>query len=114
MTGPTRNSVAKKHADHSVMEAFSFGFFCDMCGKEWRSARYDFNPGGLSPQADPMAYQMLWIDQHNAAFERANRDASFEFNRCPVCGRWVCKECFYLSDTGISDICMDCMRKQEA
>ena len=101
-------SVTKRRADHSTVETFSFGFYCDMCGKEWRSERLDIHPGELSAASDSIAYQMLWSDQHNAAFERANRDASFAFNRCPVCGRRVCDACFYLSETEISDICKDC------
>lgn len=109
---PMRDRVTQKHADRSTMEGFSFSFFCDICGKEWRSARYAFNAGGFSPQMDFAVYQLLWNDQHSAAYARASRDASFEFNRCPECGRRVCKECFHLSETGVSDICVDCLRKR--
>ena len=110
MIDPIRNPVTKKCADRSTMEAFSFSFFCDMCGEEWRSARYDFNPGDFAVPLDPKVFQLLWNDQHKAACERANRDASFLFNRCPLCGRRVCKECFYLAETGVTDICKDCLR----
>lgn len=112
MNGSMWNPVTKKRADRSTMEEFSFSFFCDMCEKEWRSARFDFNPGDFAAPIEPTIYQMLWNDQHKAAFERANRDACFEFNRCPVCGRRVCRECFYVSKTGVSDICKDCLREK--
>lgn len=109
---PTSALSTRRHADRSTMEGFSFGFYCDACGREWESARYAFNSGGLAAPMDPAVYQILWNDQHKAAYERARRDASFAFNRCPVCGRWVCKECFYLSETGVSDICKSCLRKR--
>lgn len=109
MANPMPNRVTKKSADHSTPEEFSFGFFCDLCGKEWRSERFDFNPGAFVAPIDPSVYEMLWNEQHRAAYERANREASFAFNRCPECGRGVCKECFYLSVTGVSDVCKDCI-----
>jgi len=106
---PLLAPVTKRRLDHSTMEGFSFSFFCDMCGREWRSAWYDFNPGGFIPPIDPEVYQILWSDQHKAAYERAKLDAAFVFNRCPACGRRVCNECFHLSETGVSDICKDCI-----
>jgi hypothetical protein len=110
MTEPMREPVTKKRADRSTMDAFSFSFFCDICEVEWRSARYKLNPGDYSAQINSAIYRMLWNDQHAAAYERANRDARFEFNRCPMCGRGVCKDCFHLSVTGVSDICVDCLK----
>lgn len=111
MMDPAGTPVTKRHADRSTMEGFAFSFFCDRCGKEWRSARYAVNLGNLATPIDPTVYQVLWNDQHKAAYERANRDASFEFNRCPACGRRVCTECFHLSEVGVSDICVDCLTK---
>ena len=111
MIEPLSGPVTKKYADRSTMEIFSFGFLCDLCGKEWRSARYDFNPGDFASPLDPKVFQLLWRDQHEAAFARSNRDASFVFNRCPECGRRVCNECFHLAETGVSDICKDCLSK---
>jgi len=103
------NPVTKRHLDRSTMEGFSFSFFCDMCAEEWRSAWYDFNPGWFVPPVDPAVHEILWSDQHKAAYERAKLDAAFVFNRCPACNRSVCNECFHLSETGVSDICKDCI-----
>jgi hypothetical protein len=108
---PMRNSVTKKCADRSTMEEFSFSCFCDLCKKEWHSVRYRFNHGGFAAPLDPKVFQLLWNDQHKAAFERANRDASFVFNSCPVCGRKVCNTCFYLAEADVSDICRDCLKE---
>ncbi len=101
--------VTKRYADHSTTEGFAVGFFCDLCGSEWRSPWYAFHPEGFAPPIDPAVFQLLWSDQHRAALARAERDASFAFNQCPVCGRKVCGACFYLSETGVSDICVDCL-----
>jgi len=109
MMDPASRSITQKRADYSTLEGFSFGFFCDVCAKEWRSAVYHLNSGNFAVPIDPTVFQMLWNEQHRAASERANLDASFEFNRCPVCGRWVCKSCFYVSEAGISDICKECL-----
>ena len=109
MMEPPLNPVTKRHLNRSTMEGFSFSFFCDLCGGEWQSAWYDFNPGGFAPPIDPEVYQILWSDQHKAAYKRAELDAAFMFNRCPACGRSVCNQCFYLSETGVSDICKDCI-----
>jgi len=111
MTDPARSPVISSHADRSTMESFAFGFSCGLCGKEWQGARYDFNPGNLVLPIQPAIFQLLWNEQHRAAFDRASLEASFEFNRCPLCGRWVCKACFYLSGSGISDICTDCLSR---
>jgi len=109
MVDPAEKPIPKKRADYSTMEGFSFGFFCDACAREWRSVPYGFNPGSFSAPIDSTVFQWLWNDQHRAAYERASLDVSFEFNRCPVCGRRVCKECFYVSGSGISDICRECL-----
>jgi len=105
--------VTKRYADHSTPEGYAFSFFCDKCGGERRSAWYAFNPGGFIPPIDPRVFQMLWNDQHKAAYERANREAFFAFNRCPACGRRVCMECFYLSETDMTDICKDCLAEKK-
>ena len=109
MAQPPLQTVTQKRIDRSTMEGFSFSFFCDICAGEWRSAWYAMNPGRFEPPIDPAVYQMLWNDQHQAAYERAKLDAAFSFNRCPACGRHVCNECFHLAETGDSDICKDCM-----
>jgi len=109
MPDPTLGPVTKRYADHSTPEGFAFSFFCDKCGEEKQSAWYAFNPGGFLPPIDPQVFQMLWNDQHKAAYERANHEAFFAFNRCPECERRVCTDCFYLSEMDVSDICKDCL-----
>ena len=106
---PLLSPVTRRFDDRSTAKRFAFTFYCDLCGGAWRSARYPFNPGTLAAPIDPAIYQILWNDQHRAAWARANRDASFAFNGCPVCGRRVCEACFHLSEIGRSDLCKACL-----
>ena len=114
MTDPMYAPITEKCVDHSTVDDFSFGFVCSICSKEWISERYRFNPGSIALPLDPEVFQILWNDQHKAAFARANRDAIFQFNRCTLCCQRVCKCCFHLSETGLSDICKNCFAQQSS
>ena len=59
------------------------------------------------------ACDMLWVQEHRIAFERANLEAQFHFNHCPVCGRWVCDDCFRPLGSDKRDLCCDCEAKLE-
>ena len=113
MTDSMRCPLTKRYMDRSTMDGFSFSFYCDRCSKEWRSVRYDFNPGSFVTPSDSAVYQMLWNDQHKAAYARAIREGALAFNLCPVCGCKVCQECFYLSEIGMTDVCTDCFKTSE-
>ena len=95
----------KRTTDHSDRESFSFSFFCDICGEEWRSLTVPFESGGLTSIEHEEARQMLWAHEHKNAFEQANLDARMQFNTCPQCGKRVCDGCFNQD----SDICKKCM-----
>jgi hypothetical protein len=85
--------LTRKTTDHSDEGGFSFGFFCDTCGWEWRSPFVQFETGFASVEHEE-ARTLLWAKEHAAAFEAANLDAHMEFNFCKRCGKWVCGECF--------------------
>ena len=87
-------SLTRKSTDHSSPEQFTFGFFCDCCGAEWRSLAIPFESGGFSAIEHETVRQLIWAQEHKAAFDRANLEAHFNFNYCPESGRWVCDECF--------------------
>ena len=101
-------SLTKNTANHSNSAGFCFSFFCDRCEKEWISAFVPFVHGGFSAVEHEEARQMLWAQEHRAAFENANLEAHFHFNRCSVCGNVVCSDCFNLDS---SDECKDCNRE---
>jgi hypothetical protein len=100
--------VTQKSTDHSDRESFSFSFFCDRCGKEWVSQTAAFTAGCFTAIDHEDARQMLWQQEHKEAFEQANLDARLQFNRCPVCGRWVCNECFDCLEIQHGGVCKDC------
>jgi hypothetical protein len=101
-------AITKKFTDLSTADSFAFCFYCDDCGREWRSATLAFSAEGFAQPMDAGVRSMLWNAQHEAAYERANREALFFFNRCPRCGRRVCDECFCASETEHTDVCAQC------
>jgi hypothetical protein len=100
--------LTQKSTDHSDRERFFFSFFCDCCGKEWISQIMAFRTAGLTAIDHEEARQLLWQQEHKVAFEQANMDARLQFNRCPLCGRWVCNECFDSQEIQHGGICKEC------
>ncbi|MCL2243406.1 MAG: hypothetical protein FWC03_02930 [Treponema sp.] len=86
-------SLTSRTTDHSSVELFSFSFFCDNCGKEWKSQPIPFELGGFTVIENEEARQLVWAQEHRTAFDRANLEAHFHFNHCSESGKWVCDEC---------------------
>jgi hypothetical protein len=100
--------LTKRSTDHSNAESFSFSFFCDICGKEWKSPDVAFQTGGMAIEHEE-ARTLLWAKEHGAAFEQANLEAHLHYNLCERCGRRVCENCF---DTeGNVWQCVECKAK---
>ena len=102
--------VTKKFTNLSTNDDFQFIFHCDRCGSGARSEKYKFRADGFDPPPRGNARALLWTRQHDAAYERANDEAQFDYNFCPVCGRLVCDNCFHVSPEGPTDICLDCIQ----
>jgi hypothetical protein len=102
----------EKATDHSDSRHFSFSFYCDECGKEWRSSVQDFtgtgSTAGITFIENEEALQLLWAEEHRLAYEAANYDARSYFNCCPVCGKHVCDDCFDIAEKEHGGICNDC------
>jgi len=113
MNDPLLSPITKGFADHSTPKVFSFSFFCDECGKEWRSTPQAFGSTGLKSPTDLRIVRMLWNGRHNAAYEQANLEAIYAFYYCPKCRRRLCMECFCRSETNVADICKGCLKKRE-
>lgn len=111
MDAPLLRPITKKYADRSTAKVFAFSFFCDQCGREWRSTPQAFEPGRLKSPTDIRVLRMLRNDQHKTAYEQANLEALYAFFYCPECGRRVCVDCFCRSETDVADICKDCLSK---
>lgn len=102
--------LTKKMTDRSTADEFCFSFYCDICKKEWRSKPLPFSGSLDAPLGNhDRVRDLIWIAEHNAAYERANHEAMHEHNHCPSCGKWVCDSCFYVKNTYITDICVDCL-----
>jgi hypothetical protein len=113
-------SYTKKTTDHSDSRHFSFSFYCDKCGKEWRSSVQDFtgtdnatgitvdNTVGITIIENAEALRLLWAEEHRLAYEAANYDARGYFNCCPVCGKHVCDDCFDIAEEEHGGVCNDC------
>jgi len=113
MNAPMLSPITRRFADRSIPKAFSFSFFCDGCGKEWRSTPQAFHSNGLKSLTDLRIVRMLWNGRHKAAYEQANLEAIYAFFYCPKCRRRLCMECFRRSETDAADICKDCLKKRE-
>ena len=109
----TSTPVTKKFTDISTPESFQFIFLCDRCGAGVWSEKYQLSTERFSPPPRGRTRALLWTRQHDEAYERANAEARFNFNFCPVCGRRVCDNCFHVSPEAVTDICLDCKRSRE-
>ena len=105
-----RKALTAKSIDHSDKSSFSFSFFCDRCGKEWRSPVQPFTGVGSPVVENEDALTLLCGNEHNAAFDEANLEAHFHYAYCPVCGKWVCDDCFCVEEKDHGGVCKDCYR----
>ena len=104
--------LTKKTADYSRQDTFQFGFFCDNCGKEWKSQPVQFTTGGLTTVEFDDAMKLLWAHERRTALEQANLDARMKFNRCANCGEWVCDDCFDQDEKKQDGLCAKCNGKR--
>ena len=89
-------AVTKTYEDHSTDRHFCFVFHCDECGVIWESEIYPFSMRDTPSEneGEKNARALLWKAEHDASYERANTDAMLNFNKCHICGRRVCNDCF--------------------
>lgn len=102
------SSLTKKYIDLSTPTYFLFRFVCDCCGDTWESDKYPFSQQDTVPKTEDERYvrELIWRSEHDAAYERANNEAIFHFNKCPRCGKRVCDDCYLITD----DLCTDCAK----
>ena len=91
--------ITRKMTDESNGSIYSFTFYCDICGKPFKSPLYD----SLTGDEQDVKTQEV---EHNDAYERANNEVLKSFNRCPSCQRVVCDDCFSILDD--IDVCKEC------
>jgi len=93
--------------DESTEELFAFTFYCDLCGMSWKSVPIPFSHGKQKKFWERLLGMpsSLWKEEHKDAFERANREGMFYFNRCAVCKKWVCDDDFSEEENKCSNCC---------
>lgn len=103
-------AFTKKCTDESTAEEFIFTFYCDLCGKSWQSVPISFSQGkqkGFWKRLFGIR-SSLWESEFKDAFERANREGMFHFNRCTVCKKWVCDDDFFEEESK----CSKCIKRK--
>ena len=103
--------VTRQYKDLATANSFAFAFYCDRCGKEWRSDVYALNLDGFEPPVDDKVLSMIWNQQHEEAYERANREAGAIFIRCAGCGCRICDDCYFAAEADMRRVCADCGNK---
>jgi hypothetical protein len=103
--------ITRQYKDLSTADRFSFAFCCDRCGKEWRGDTYTFDLKGFELPIDEKIRSMLWNQQHEEVYERANREAGAIFSRCPDCGCRICDDCLIQAELEKNGKCRDCADK---
>ncbi|MCL2196414.1 MAG: hypothetical protein FWB77_02235 [Treponema sp.] len=101
-------SLTKRTTDYSNGGSFSFSFYCDTCGNEWKSLTFPFESGGFTAIESEEVRQLIWAQEHKAAFDKANLEAHFHFSFCSKCGKWVCDDCFNFWGNNKNGICKKC------
>ncbi|MEA4853164.1 MAG: hypothetical protein VB082_02675 [Christensenella sp.] len=79
----------KNYRSYGTVHGFSFAFFCDVCGKKYQT-----------PLVVSASYE--------EALDIAQKEARRYFNRCRLCGRWVCDH-DYREDVML---CIKCAEKR--
>lgn len=107
-------AFTKRCTDDSTEDEFEFTFYCDICGKFWNSVPIPFSQGKQKSFWKRLfgITSSLWKSEYKDAFERANREGMFHFNRCTVCKRWVCDDDFSEGESKCS-ICIKSSEKVE-
>jgi len=105
-------SLTKLKTDNSDRKGFSFSFYCDCCGKEWKSPLTPYLSGGYASIEHKETKKLIWMWEHEAAFEYANAEAHLHFNKCSECGKWVCDACFYVHRKKEDGLCRVCSENQ--
>ena len=96
MLKPITRKIGKE-ADGGV---YRYTFYCDICGIPKRSSPYQSDTTSASQEERER--------ESKDAYERANLEMMRLFNRCPVCGKVVCDDCFRVFDDQDPIMCKEC------
>lgn len=102
-------AITKKYHDKSTYKYFGFEFYCDSCNVVWSSEEYSFSLKDDPPRdfEEKVARDIIWKQEHDFAYERANIECILHFNKCKQCGRRVCDNCY----SELGETCKECELK---
>lgn len=94
--------------EDSDADVFLFSLNCTECGKNWHSTPIHFSKAGIEPKSEfkETIYRTLYRREQQRAREQAVAEAAHYFNRCPLCGRLICNDCFLVCED--LDMCRSC------
>ena len=99
--------ITQLMTDESEGGIFRFTFYCDVCGSAKQSHPFISETEGY----DKLVASAERDREHSDAYERANREMIRSFNRCPLCMRFVCDDCFNLLEDKY--LCSKCNAEAE-
>ena len=112
----------RNYSGLSTDKGFQFEFFCDRCGTGHRT-RFDASVtgtvtglldsassmfGGLFGTAANVGHSVrsaAWEKSHDGAYEKAVNEVTPEFQQCPRCSAWVCKDQCWSDKKGLCKNC---------
>ena len=106
-----KQTLMNQFQDLSEQDSFCFALTCGGCGRNWISTPKRFSKSGATSVSDEkqIVYSILYQREHKQAQEEAAKQAVFHFNRCPVCERLVCNDCFVVCED--LDMCCECAER---
>lgn len=110
------DAVTKRYIDDSTEEQFIFSFFCDCCDKFVSATKLEFRSGFAKKlflsRTEQKARELIWRQDHDASYERANVEALKKLNRCIICGAAICNDCTVECDeVDGKTVCVKCAKK---
>lgn len=113
------DAVTRRWEDRSTIKTFKFVFFCDCCGKAISPPEYQFKSGFkpkiLMSGPERKARELIWLRDHDAAYERANVYMLTEqIHTCEICGAHICGDCAVICDELDGGVCCQaCLDSRE-
>ncbi|MDA8217846.1 MAG: hypothetical protein M0Z94_09555, partial [Dehalococcoidales bacterium] len=112
----------RNYNDLSTDQGFQFEFFCDRCGRGYRT-RFQGQAtgamagvlgaagstfGGFFSTASDLGERVhpaAWERAHDGALAKAAKEAQGDFVQCPRCQSWVCRKACWNAERGL---CKEC------
>ncbi|MHB1414672.1 MAG: zinc ribbon domain-containing protein [Chloroflexota bacterium] len=112
----------RNYNDLSTDQGFQFEFFCDRCGRGYRTRFQTMATGAVSGVLEAAGsifggffstasdigervHSAAWERAHDGAFAKAAKEVQGDFVQCPRCQSWVCRKACWNAERGL---CKEC------